>query len=264
MSRVASTARRGANVPNGVPGVYRVPRVIQSTIAASDTGSAAPAAADWVQPADVSSTISAPGGIRTNTDSSYAWAFYPDPIQATTAVSADGTGAQWQTIAFRIGPDNLSAPPTSPTPPAGMTVEYESTYGTLLTATIFGQVIVSADAGVASTPQAEVWEFLESDIVPGLTYSGYGTGPIHTTAGNPVWSHSGQGTFSFTTPVVSFPAGSQTVGWRIADIHGLQETIPAVTGGGSSGGGIYVTSEGPSSASVQLTYTYRPPRYRFV
>jgi hypothetical protein len=51
-SRVAASARRGAQVPSGVPGVYRVPRSRTVTVT-SDPGRPAAGMNPWIQPDDV-------------------------------------------------------------------------------------------------------------------------------------------------------------------------------------------------------------------
>lgn len=265
-SRIGSTARRGAYAPAGVPGVYRVPRSRTTTVT-SDAGRPATGVPVWVQPDDVETSITV--GSLMQTRNGTAGTGETDtllgdtaPVETTFQAFSGGNDVLWWTCIIQLSPNNLDADPVSPTPPPGMTVEYESAAGLLLEATIDDFELIVASAFPALNPLFfRVEAMLLANILPGRPVMPFmlENGPEHTTAGSPVYSGSGQGTFPVGPFTQSFPDPEQHVAWRIGLVHALEETNPVADGDA------FLTVQGSSGTpAIPVTYTYRPPRYRFV
>jgi hypothetical protein len=240
-ARMGSTARRGSFTPAGVPGVYRVPRRGRNVLVPNDPGTPAVGEPLWVQPEDVETTANVSVLLRTENGTPGTGAtdaVFSDlaPTQAETNAFSGGDDIIWQTVIVQLNHDNLNADPVSPSPPPGMSVEYEDPQGVLLEASIEVRVQSAADVGE------------------------FGTVPSHTVAGSPVWNNGGvDGDYYIGPFTQTFPDPEQVVAWRIGEMNSLDETNLS-----SLDGDAYVTVQGQVTSAVGVSYTYRPPRYRFV
>jgi hypothetical protein len=228
----------------------------------SDPGRPAVGAPVWVQPDDVTEIETSIGALfHTQQDSPpgspyLLWqSTVAGDTSAVTGHYGDGT-IRWETQAIILKPGNLDADPVSPSPPPGMSVEYEDPAGTLLTARIAARLFNEDD--FLGPPSASVYELAESVIVPGEPV-GFTTGPSHHVGGSPVYSATTLGTFDFETPDQTFPA-SQYVGWKFCSPSSANETDP--------GAGVQwqarVLDHVDTPNAIKVIYSYRPPRYRFV
>jgi hypothetical protein len=266
-ARMGSTARRGSFTPAGVPGVYRVPRRGRNVLVPNDPGTPAVGEPLWVQPEDVETTANVSVLLRTENGTPGTGAtdaVFSDlaPTQAETNAFSGGDDIIWQTVIVQLNHDNLNADPVSPSPPPGMSVEYEDPQGVLLEASIEVRVQSAADVGEFGTVWVEVQEMLLADLLPGrlILPAGVDTGPSHTVAGSPVWNNGGvDGDYYIGPFTQTFPDPEQVVAWRIGEMNSLDETNLS-----SLDGDAYVTVQGQVTSAVGVSYTYRPPRYRFV
>jgi hypothetical protein len=265
-SRIGSTARRGAYAPAGVPGVYRVPRSRTVTVT-SDPGRPAVGAPVWVQPEDVETSITVGSLMQTRngtpaTGETDALLGASAPVETKFSAFDGGDDIVWWTCIIQLSPNNLSADPVSPSPPPGMSVEYEATEGLLLEATIDDfELIVSSSFPALDPLFFRVEQMALADILPGRPVMPFmlENGPSHTTSGTPVYTNSGQGTFPVGPFTQSFPDPEQHVAWRIGLNHALDETNPL-----ADGSAFLFVQGSTGTPAIPVTYTYRPPRYRFV
>jgi hypothetical protein len=257
-SRIGSTARRGAYSPPGVPGVYRVPRSRTVTVT-SDPGRPAVGAPVWVQPEDVEAEAAVSSIFHTQHDDGSPYLLYQETVAGgTSAITGhyEGGTIRWESQSVILKPNIIDAYPVSPSPPPGMSVEYETPMGTLLTARIASRLFNEDD--FLGPPTSHIYEIPEAALVPGEPV-GVTTGPSYHVGGTQVFTVSTVGSHAFTTPDQTFPA-SEKVGWRFCSSYSANETVPPV---GLQWQTRVIDSTAAPNA-IKVYYTYRPPRYRFV
>jgi hypothetical protein len=257
-TRVASTARRGAYAPPGVPGVYRVPRVTTVTVQAADPGAAVPGS-DWVQPDDVV-TSTAPikrsmqAGPNTpaNTFNGVGWAQLSTsgPLLVDVTIPLGGNIY----CSFGAGLVHFNAakfPPVSPTPPLGMSVEYENPAGELVSATFSGTItdvfFDSGDTGQMSVGATTAYE------ANGSTW-------------RPTWHAPGD----LSVPRIetrTYGFGADTP-WSVdvlpADLTADDVYQVAFFAENHASGTAPTANAVSGESTISCAYTYTPPRYRFV
>jgi hypothetical protein len=269
--RLASSARRGAVVPAGAPGVYRVPRV-RTVTQSSDIGAAAATTSEWIQPEDTTETI---GFARTRKSAfgpgatvGYDWTLglqgaadgfqVSGPLHTRDMAWSPNTGnpsgtseAQAQHSRY-VG--TFTYPQVAPDPgdiPPGMTVEYEAASGTPVgDATVSGNwrsVIVNAlgeldGYGIAFYDAPVDDTFYTRAEVSALTQLFTEGGDVYNEGG--AIDHD----YSFTTtqgPIVAL----------LVQANAVQNAV--IYTDGANGGAWFLNS-------ISATRTYTPPRYRFV
>jgi hypothetical protein len=257
-TRMASTARRGALVPNGVPGVYRVPRRGRDSVVTQDPGLATSSDPVWVQPEDVETYTGITGIFRSQEDDGSSYLLFQSTVAGDTHADTihNETTIRWESQYVILKPGNLNRDPVSPPPPPGMSVEYENPSGVLLTARIAARLLVQDYVGTDA--EGGVYEIPESALDPGMAV-GFTTGPSNHVSGAAVESWSTEGIYDFETPDQTFPE-SMLVGWRFATPYAATQTDP----GFGNDMWVQVGDHADTPNGIKAIYTYRPPRYRFV
>lgn len=260
VARTLSTARRGSNVPAGVPGVYRMPRVRTVTAPAADPGRPS-LVAGWIQPEDETGfeTFSTILFSQYGTSGEGIDLMGVDDWSTGLAVGHDETEffTRWETNLVIVEPADFSTAFDPGTPPGGYTgYELENPEGEVLRAKLVARLVTTISAGPTTEP------FLVKEIAPSTLNPGFDSPyttrntPTHPWAGTTVETVIGADDVDFETPYQEFD-GNTWIGWQAGASSSINE---ATIGWPVDYGTLLV---GQAISAVQVTYQWRPPRYRW-
>lgn len=267
---MGSTARRGALVPPGVPGVYRVPRVRTVTVQAADRG--APGTTNpWIQPPDDTTTPTL-FYVLTSVEGDEV-ASIDFPVEAEAAMDllrTDGGASMTANIGSRYDTETVTldrpvaylshavlAPGFSlpqifidpgDYPPGAVSVEYEDTQGTFLSA------VLNADIGRTVSEGSVLLRVPDDEWSVTTNYGlGYFTPAELSTFDVLEDIPATSGGFTTSEPFDLDPNG----GAVFVLAHDRQVSG---TGWAPNDGGILTWDDEDTAVVI----TYRPPRYRFI
>lgn len=288
VARTLSAARRGSNVPAGVPGVYRVPSVRVQTVQAADRG--APAAANpWIQGPDYTITLvpDQTGGWFWQTeveddgiDDATLHSYLRDGINlAATPFAQSSDGVLWCLVQTETNPGIVQASAQTllqglisaalvdlgngetfgtyvpPEAEVGGSVELESSTGQLV-----GDLTVDGEAsGASETGSAGGSLWVTTDVDVETFYAPADLMATHTAAHE--WPEQSAAAFSVDVPVADLlPSGAGTT---VISLHVLSQTL---TEPGTAGRlpPVAIADHDAQVFNYSITATVRPPRYRLL